>query len=72
MPAVSRAQANLMAAAEHGATFPKAKQLRRRMSPAQLREFATTKRSGLPNRTAHVRSLANRLTAMRGAGAFQK
>jgi hypothetical protein len=40
MPAKSKAQANLMRAAKHGATFPKAKQLRASMSDKQLSEFS--------------------------------
>jgi hypothetical protein len=48
MPAKSVAQANLMRAAEHGAQFAKAKQLRRSMSLKQLSEFAGTPTKGLP------------------------
>lgn len=72
MPAASQSQQRLFGAALHGATFPKARKLRQQMTPAKLREFASTPRTGLPNRAANVRTLANRLTAMRGAGAFQK
>lgn len=72
MQATSQSQQRLFAAAEHGATFPKARQLRQRMTLAKLREFSTTKRTGLPNRAANVRTLATRLTALRGAGAFRK
>jgi hypothetical protein len=43
MPSVSVKQQRLMAAAAHGATFAKAKQLRRSMSLKQLREFARLK-----------------------------
>jgi len=52
MPAKSKAQANLMAAAEHGASFPKAKALRASMTTEQLHDFAATPRSFLP---AHTR-----------------
>ena len=31
-----------MAAAEHGATFPKAKAIRRSMTPQQMHDFAAT------------------------------
>lgn len=48
MPAVSKAQQRLMAAAEHGATFPKAKKLRASMSMKALSEYASTPRKGLP------------------------
>jgi len=48
MPARSKAQQHLMAAAEHGATFPIAKQLRQSMSLRQLHDFAATKTKTLP------------------------
>lgn len=72
MPATSQSQQRLFAAAEHGATFPKAKTLRRTMTHAQLHDFAATKRRGLPDRKGTIRTLANRLQALRGAGAFKK
>lgn len=40
MPAKSESQRRLFSAAEHGATFPKAKKLRQSMTLAQLRDFA--------------------------------
>lgn len=52
MPAKSKAQARLMAAAEHGAAFPMARKLRASMTHQQLHDFAATKRSDLP---AHVK-----------------
>ncbi len=42
MPAKSKAQQRLMAAALHGATFAKAAEVRNSMTTRQLREFATT------------------------------
>jgi hypothetical protein len=51
MPAKSVAQRNLFAAAEHGATFAKAVELRNSMSQAKLHEFATGAQHDLP---AHV------------------
>jgi hypothetical protein len=48
MPAKSKAQQRLMAAAEHGASFPAAKKLRQSMSQDQLHDFAATKTTGLP------------------------
>ena len=39
-----------MAAAEHGATFAKAKKLRKSMTKSQLHDFAATKTKGLPDR----------------------
>ncbi len=50
MPAVSKAQANLMRAAEHGASFSMAQKVRGSMTLRQLEEFAKTKSKGLPRR----------------------
>lgn len=55
MPARSAAQQRLMAAAEHGATFPMAKKLRASMTHQQLRDFAATKTRGLPKRVKQKR-----------------
>jgi hypothetical protein len=55
MPAVSAAQQRLFAAAEHGATFPKARKLRRTMTHQQLHDVAATKRSALPERSLKAR-----------------
>ena len=74
MPAVSQSQQRLMAAAEHGATFPLARKLRRTMSHQQLHDFAATKRRGLPVRIPTKKrrgSLAARVQALRGAGKFK-
>ena len=51
MPAKSRAQAQLMGAAEHGADFPMARKVRSSMSLSQMADFAKTPRATLP---AHV------------------
>ncbi len=73
MPSTSQAQQRLMAAAEHGATFPLAKKLRASMTRTQLHDFAATKRRGLPMHvTKKKRSLSDRLQALRGAGHFRK
>ncbi len=48
MPAKSSSQRRLIAAAEHGATFAKAKQIRASMTPEQMHDFAATKEKGLP------------------------
>ena len=48
MLAVSKAQANLMRAAEHGADFPKAKKLRASMTLKQLADYARTPTKNLP------------------------
>lgn len=50
MPAVSVKQRRLMAAAEHGANFPMAKQVRSSMTKKQMHDFAATKESDLPTR----------------------
>ena len=50
-PAKNQYQWRLMQAALHGATFPKAKQVRESMTTAQLREFTAKK----PSRKAHVK-----------------
>lgn len=49
MPSKSKAQSNLMRAAEHGAMFPLAKQVRGSMSLGQMGEFASTPTKGLPS-----------------------
>jgi hypothetical protein len=58
MPAVSKSQQRLMAAAEHGAEFPKAKQLRESMSMRQLSDFASTKTKTLPNKVTSAKPKA--------------
>lgn len=50
MPAKSKAQQRLMAAAEHGATFPKAVSLRKSMSGSSLKDFAEGSTKGKPER----------------------
>jgi len=47
-PARSRSQQRLFAAAQHGATFKKAKQLRATTTPAQREEFARGSLKGKP------------------------
>ena len=39
-----------MAAAEHGATFPKAQAIQASMSKSQMHDFAATKEKGLPQK----------------------
>jgi len=63
MPAKSKAQRRLFAAAEHGAHFAKAQALRQSLTHAQLKEFATTPEKSLP---AHATSYRARLNAKRG------
>jgi hypothetical protein len=43
MPATSEKQRRLMAAALHGADFPKAKAIRKSMSPAQIKHYTVTR-----------------------------
>lgn len=62
MPSVSRAQQRLMQAAEHGATFAKAKKLRQTMTHQQLHDFASGSERGKPQRVTHAKeSVAARL-----------
>jgi len=53
MPAKSRSQQRLFQAAEHGATFAKAKQLRKSMTMSQLHDFAVGSEQGKPE---HVKA----------------
>ena len=53
MPAKSKAQQRLFGAAEHGATFPKARKLRQSMTYQQLHDFAVGSEKGKPQ---HVRA----------------
>ena len=71
MPAKSKAQQRLMAAAEHGATFPLARTLRRSLTHQQLHDFASGSMKGKP---AHVArplhpALAQRASATKAAHA---
>ena len=52
MPAKSKAQQRLMGAAEHGAQFPMAKQVRASMTLGQLHDFAVGPMTGKPTRVA--------------------
>lgn len=55
MPAKSKAQQRLMAAAEHGASFAKAKQIRSSMSMKQMHDFASGSMKGKPGHVAKAR-----------------
>lgn len=62
MPAVSKAQQHLMAAAEHGAQFSMARKLRKSMSKKQMHDFASGSEKGKPMHVkmhAKKRSLAS-------------
>lgn len=48
MPAKSKAQQRLMAAAEHGADFGKAREVRESMSLADMRAYASGPMKGKP------------------------
>jgi hypothetical protein len=63
MPARSKAQRHVMAAAAHGASFPLAKKLRSSMSLSQLRDFSSTSEKGLPS---HVKAPSVRSKHARG------
>jgi hypothetical protein len=64
MPSKSKAQQRLMAAAEHGASFPAAKKLRQSMTHKQLHDFAVGPLRKKPEHVADARSL---LAKSRGA-----
>lgn len=53
MPSKSRSQQRLMQAAEHGATFPKAKAIRQSMTHQQMHDFASGSERGKPQRLGH-------------------
>lgn len=55
MPAKSKAQQRLIQAAEHGATFPMAKQVRQSMTHDQMHDFAVGSEKGKPE---HVKPKA--------------
>ena len=50
MPSVSKSQQRLMQAAEHGADFPAAQQIRESMSLAQMQDFSRGPMTGTPER----------------------
>jgi hypothetical protein len=50
MPAVSKKQSNLFRAADHGATFPMAVDVRASTTHAQRQDFTRTPQAGLPTR----------------------
>jgi len=68
MPARSKAQQHLMAAAEHGATFPLARKLRASMTHEQLHDFAATKTARLPTHARTVKELGARRRTGRKRG----
>jgi hypothetical protein len=53
MPAKSKSQQRLMAAAAHGATFKKAREVRQSMSPDQLRDFSI---GSMAKKPVHVKA----------------
>jgi len=56
-PAKSKSQQRLFQAVAHGATFAKAQQLRRSLTPDQLRDFET---GSMKNKPEHVRKAARK------------
>lgn len=65
MPAKSKAQQRLMAAAEHGATFPMAQKVRSSMTLGQLHDFAVGSMKGKP---VHVPPAPSKPTLSRASG----
>ena len=63
MPAVSKAQQRLMAAAEHGANFPMARKLRGSMTHQQLHDFAAGSMKNKPERASTKRQLHPKMVA---------
>ena len=53
MPSRSRSQQRLIQAAEHGATFPMAKQIRASMTHEQMHDFASGSERGKPEHVTH-------------------
>lgn len=53
MPAKSKAQQRLMAAAEHGADFPLARKIRASMTTSQMHDFASGSMKGKPSHSSH-------------------
>lgn len=67
MPAKSKAQQRLIAAAEHGATFPKAQQVRASMTKAQMHDYASGSMAGKPAHVGHPhRNLGSYLHPKKG------
>jgi len=67
MPARSKAQQRLMAAAEHGASFPLARQVRASMTHQQMHDFAATPTKSLPAHLTHPgRNLGHHLHPKKG------
>ena len=56
MPAKSKAQQRLMAAAEHGASFPAARKIQASMSHSQMHDFAAGSMKGKPAHVSHKQS----------------
>ena len=67
MPAKSKAQARLMAAAAHGADFPMAQKLRESMSLAQMHDFASGPMKGKPE---HVKKASGHPNRHKNLGKF--
>lgn len=60
MPAVSKSQQRLMGAAEHGASFPMAKKLRKTMTMGQLHDFAVGSEQGKPQHVKKAKAHPHR------------
>jgi carbamoylphosphate synthase small subunit len=62
MPAKSRAQQRLMAAAEHGASFPMARKIQSSMTHQQMHDFAV---GSMKNKPGHVAAMQSHPNASR-------
>lgn len=56
MPAVSKAQQRLIAAAEHGADFKAARDIRKSMTHEQMHDFASGSMKKKPEHAKHQRT----------------
>lgn len=59
MPAQSKAQQRLMAAAEHGAKFPRAEKIRQTMTHLQMHDYAAGSMAGKPAHVLHPKMAAH-------------
>ncbi len=53
MPSKSKSQQRLIAAAEHGASFPMAEKIRESMTHQQMHDFASGSMTGKPAHVGH-------------------
>ena len=58
MPSMSKSQQRLFQAAEHGANFYKARQLRASLAPEQLHDFSVGSEKGKPERVKKAKAVS--------------